>query len=73
MPFAPTWLDLEIIIVSKVSQRKTNIIIIYVDSKTIQSELTYKTEINFVLLIRPPTLFRLSAGPPSESGIKNKL
>ena len=38
-------MNLEIIIVSKVSQRKTNIIIIYVDSKTIQSELTYKTDI----------------------------
>ena len=38
-------MNLEIITVSKVSQRKTNIIIIYVDSKTIQSELTYKTDI----------------------------
>ena len=38
-------MNLEIITVSKVSQRKTNIIIIYVDSKTIQSELTCKTDI----------------------------
>ena len=35
MPFAPTWMDLEIIILSEVSQTKTNIIWyhLYVESK----------------------------------------
>ena len=35
MPFAATWMDLDIIILSEVSQRKTNTICyhLYVDSK----------------------------------------
>ena len=34
MPFAATWMDLEIIILSEVSQRKTNVIYhLYVGSK----------------------------------------
>ena len=47
MPFAATWMDLEIIILSEVSQRKTNIIWhhLYVESqKNDTNELIYKTE-----------------------------
>ena len=48
MPFAATWMDLEIIILSEVSQTKTNIIwyCLYVESKKKNdtNELTYKTE-----------------------------
>ena len=48
MPFAATWMDLEIIILSEVRQRKTNIIWyhLYVESKKKNDadELTYKTE-----------------------------
>ena len=34
MPFAATWMDLEMIILSEISQRKTNIIYhLYVESK----------------------------------------
>ena len=45
MPFAATWMDLEIIILSEVSQTKTNIIWyhLYVESKKNDTnELTYK-------------------------------
>jgi len=35
MSFAPTWMDLEIITLSEASQRKTNIICLYVESKKI--------------------------------------
>ena len=48
MPFAVTWMDLEIVILSEVSQRKTNIIWyrLYVESKKNDTnELIYKTEI----------------------------
>ena len=43
MPFAATWMDLEIIIWNEVRQRKTSIIWyhLYVESK---NELIYKTE-----------------------------
>ena len=48
MPFAAIWMDLEMIILIEVSQRKTNIIWyhLYVESKKIgTNEPTYKTEI----------------------------
>ena len=47
MPFIATWMDLEIIILSGVSQRKTNVICnhLYVESKKIATNgLIYKTE-----------------------------
>ena len=49
MPFAATWMDLEIIMLSEVSQRKTSIICyhLYVESKKKKNdtnELIYKTE-----------------------------
>ena len=49
MPFAATWMDLKIIILSEVSQTKTNIIwyYLYVESKkNYRNELIYKTEID---------------------------
>ena len=49
MPLAATWMDPEIIILSEVSQRKTNIIWhhLYVESqKNDTNELIYKTEID---------------------------
>ena len=49
MPFSATWMDIEIIILSKVRQRKTNIICyhLYVESlKNYTSELIYKREID---------------------------
>ena len=49
MPFSETWMDLEIIILSEVSQRKTNIIWyhLYAESKKKKKdtfEIIYKTE-----------------------------
>ena len=47
MPFAATWMDIDIIILSEISQRKTNIIWyhLYVESKkNSTTELIYKTE-----------------------------
>ena len=47
MPFATTWMDLEIIILSEVSQTKTvsyDTIYMYVESKNDTNELIYKTE-----------------------------
>ena len=47
MPFAATWMDMEIIIVSKVSQTKTNNIwyLSYVEFlKNDTNEIIYKTE-----------------------------
>ena len=49
MPFAATWMDLEIIILSEVSQTKTNAICyhLYVESKKrIQMNLFTKQEID---------------------------
>ena len=48
IPFAATWMDLEIIILSEVSQRKTNIYIIYLWNlkKNDTNELIYKKEID---------------------------
>jgi len=49
MSFSATWMDIEIIILSKVRQRKTNIICyhLYVGSlKNDTNELIYKTEID---------------------------
>ena len=48
MPFAVTWIDLEIVILSEVRHRKTNIICyrLYVESKNKgTNELIYKTEV----------------------------
>ena len=47
MPFAATWMDLEIIILNEVNQRTINIMIhhLYVESKKNDTnELIYKTE-----------------------------
>ena len=38
MPFAATWMDLEIGILSEVSQRKTNIYYSYVESNFLQND-----------------------------------
>ena len=49
MPFTATWMDLEIIILSEVSHRKTNIIryCLYVEYKLYDmNELIYKTKID---------------------------
>ena len=48
MPFAALWVDLEIIIPSEVSQRKTNIMraLICGIKKNDANELFYKTEID---------------------------
>ena len=48
MAFAATWIDLEIIILSEVSQRKTNVICyrLYVESKRNTNEFIYKIEID---------------------------
>ena len=49
LPFAATWMDLEIIILSEVRQRKMNIIRyhLYVESKKNDiNEFIYKTEID---------------------------
>ena len=47
MPFAATWIDLEIIIQSEVNQSMTNITIIYMwDLKYDTNEPIYKTEID---------------------------
>ena len=45
-PFTATWMDLEIITLSEVSQTETNIIgyHLYAESKTRYRELIYKTE-----------------------------
>ena len=47
MPLPATWLQLEIITLSEVSQKKTNSISyhLYVESKLWQNESIYKTEI----------------------------
>ena len=43
MPFAPTWMDLKIIILSEVRQRKTNTVLTR-NLKNDTNELIYKTE-----------------------------
>ena len=50
MPFVATWMDLEIIIVSEINQRKTNIPYhLYIASKKNYTiELIYKTETDSV-------------------------
>ena len=53
MPFATKWMTLEIFILSKVSQRKTNIILyhFYVESKKNDTnELIYETETDSQML-----------------------
>ena len=50
MPFAATWMDLEVIILSEINQTKKDKYCIiqynlYVESKMYTNELTYKTEI----------------------------
>jgi len=46
MPSEATWMDLDVIIVSEVSQTKTNIIChhLYVESKKDTNELIYRIE-----------------------------
>ena len=54
MPFATKWMTLEMFILSKVSQRKTNIILyhFYVESKKNDTnELIYETETDSQMLI----------------------
>ena len=47
MPFAAIWMDLEIIILGEVNQRKTNTSITYMwNIKNDTNELIYKTEID---------------------------
>ena len=50
MPFAATWMDLEIIILSEVSQKEKNvyhmILLVCGIFKNDRNELTYKTEID---------------------------
>ena len=44
LPFAETWMDLENVILSEASQRKTNIYHLYEESKNNTNESIYKTE-----------------------------
>ena len=48
MPFAAMWMDLENIMLSEISQGKTNTVCyhLYVESKIIQTNVYGKTEIN---------------------------
>ena len=52
MPFATTWMDIEMIILSEVSQTKINVIYqFYVESnKNYTKELIHKTETNLKIL-----------------------
>ena len=45
MPFAATWMDLEIIIWSELRERQTNIIWYHLYVRSLKNELIYKTEI----------------------------
>ena len=43
MPFAATWMDLEIVILSQVSQTKTDIVWYHLYMQSKKNELIYKT------------------------------
>ena len=72
MPFVATWMDLEIITLCEVSQKKTSIIWyhLFVESKNDTNELIYKTEIDSQTL---KTNLRLPKGKCGRGQGKNKL
>ena len=49
MPFAATWMDLEIVILSQVSQTKTDIVWYHLYMQSKKNELIYDTETDFWL------------------------
>ena len=50
MPFAVTWMDLEIIILSEIRQRKAGMISQVESNKNYAKEIIYKTETNSQIL-----------------------